>query len=253
MRRSALSSPFRKTSLSLIRMKTAGILGGIGPESTVEYYRLIISAYRQQKQDGSYPYLLIHSIDLKRMLDLVAANELSQLVEFLCDGLQKLVNAGADFALLASNTPHIVFGEISRRSAIPLISIVEAACDSAKALGLKKVGLFGTRFTMQGRFYPDVFLQNGIEIAVPPKDDQDYVHEKYLGELVNGINLDETRANFLRIVDRMKEDQNIEGLILGGTEFPLLFRHITDYGIPFLDTTKIHVDHIVARLLSDNL
>ena len=231
-------------------MKTVGIIGGIGPESTVEYYRLIIASYREQRQDGSYPSILINSIDLKKLLDLVGANELAKVTEYLAGEVQKLARAGADFGSLASNTPHIVFDEIRRQSPIPLVSIVEATCEAARALGLKRVGLFGTRFTMQGRFYPDVFSKEGITLAVPEQDEQAYIHDKYMSELVNGIILPETRERLLMIVDRLKERQGIQGLILGGTELPLVMRDVLDRGIPFLDTTRIHVKRIVAQLLS---
>lgn len=231
-------------------MKTVGIIGGIAPESTVEYYRLIIASYREQKQDGRYPSILINSIDLKKVLDLVGANELAMLTEYVVGELQKVARAGADFGALASNTPHIVFDDIRRRSPIPLISIVEATCEAARALGLKQVGLFGTRFTMQGRFYPEVFSKAGITLAVPEADEQAYIHDKYMSELVNGIFLPETRERLLAIVDRMKERQGIQGLILGGTELPLILRDVQDRGIPFLDTTRIHVKRIVAELLA---
>jgi len=231
-------------------MKTVGIVGGIAPESTVEYYRLIIARYRERNQDGSYPTILINSIDLKRMLDLVAAGQLSQLTDYLVGEVQKLERAGADFGLLASNTPHIVFDEIRRRSSIPLISIVEATCDAAKAMGLKKLGLFGTRFTMQGRFYPEVFSRAGIQLVAPSLDDQTYVHDKYTSELVKGIFLPATREGLLQIVDRLKEQEGIEGLILGGTELPLILREVKDRSVPFLDTTQIHVDVVVEKLLT---
>ncbi len=231
-------------------MKTVGIIGGIAPESTVEYYRLIIASYREQKQDGRYPSVLINSIDLKKVLDLVGANELPALTEYVVGELQKVARAGADFGALASNTPHIVFDDVRRQSPIPLISIVEATCEAARALGLKKVGLFGTRFTMQGRFYPEVLSKAGMTLAVPELDEQAYIHDKYMSELVHGIVLPETRQRMLAIVDRLKERQGIQGLILGGTELPLILRDVQDRGIPFLDTTQIHVKRIVAELLS---
>jgi aspartate racemase len=236
-------------------MKSVGIIGGIGPGSTVEYYRLIIAAYRKEKRDGSYPSILINSIDLKKMLGLIEVHQLAEVTEYLVGEVQKLARAGADFGLLASNTPHIVFDEIRRQSPIPLISIVETTCDAAKALGLKRLGLFGTRFTMQGRFYSDVFSNEGIAIIAPDEADRSDIHEKYMGELVNGIFLPETRERLLTIVSRMKERKSIEGLILGGTELPLLFQNdelsaVQASGIPFLDTTQIHVKAIVAEMLS---
>lgn len=231
-------------------MKTVGIIGGIGPESTVEYYRLIIASYREQKQDGRYPSVLINSVDLKKILDLVGADELAMLTEYVVGEVQKLARAGADFGALASNTPHIVFDDIRRQSPIPLISIVEATCGAAQALGLKKAGLFGTRFTMQGRFYPEVFSKAGITLAVPEQEEQACIHDKYMSELVHGIVQPETRERLLAIVDRMKDREGIQGVVLGGTELPLILRDVQGKGIPFLDTTKIHVKRIVAHLLS---
>ena len=231
-------------------MKTVGIIGGIGPESTIEYYRSIISSYREQKQDGSYPSILINSIDVTKMLGLIGENKLKEVTEYLVGEVQVLAKAGADFGVLAANTPHVVFDDISRQSLIPLISIVEATYKEAQTLSLKKLGLFGTRFTMQMKSYSDVFSRAEIMIVVPEAKDQDYIHEKYLSELVNGIFLPETRKQLLAIVDRMIVAQGIEGLILGGTELPLILKENTYNGIPFLDTTRIHVKHIVSELLS---
>jgi aspartate racemase len=230
-------------------MKTVGIIGGIGPESTIEYYRQIIAAYREQKKDGSYPSIIIDSINMKAIVDLITAGEFSKTAEFLVSEIQRLANAGADFGLLAANTPHIVFDEISRRSPIPLLSIVEATLNAARAIGLKRVGLFGTRFTMQGRFYTDIFSEAGIQLVVPNEDEQAYIHDKYMNELVQGIFLPDTRERLLTIVEHLKERERIDGLILGGTELPLILRDVTDRGIPFLDTTKIHVQRIVTQLM----
>jgi aspartate racemase len=231
-------------------MKTVGIIGGIGPESTVEYYRLLIALYRERTQDGSYPPIVINSIDLQKVLQLVGANELAEVTEYMVREVERLARAGADVGLFASNTPHIVFDDIRRRAPIPLLSIVEATCEAARGLGLKRLGLFGTRFTMQGRFYPEVFSREGMTLAVPAPDEQAYIHDKYMSELVYGTILPETREGLLSIVDRLKERERIQGLILGGTELPLILRDVTDRGIPFLDTTTIHVRSALVQLLS---
>lgn len=231
-------------------MKTLGIIGGIAPESTIEYYRLIIASYRAQQPDGNYPSLIINSINLTKMIDLVTANRLADMTEYLLAEVHRLARAGADFGLFASNTPHIVFEEIQRQSPLPLLSIVETACAAASALKLKRVGLFGTRFTMQGQFYPEVFSRQGMTIIVPDPDDQEYIHDRYMGEFINGIFLPETREGLLAIVERLKEKTGIEGLILGGTELPLILRDGAYRGIPFLDTTRIHAEAAVARMLS---
>jgi aspartate racemase len=231
-------------------VKTIGIIGGLGPESTIEYYRLIIASYAERRPDGSYPSIIINSIDLTRLLDLVGANELVKLTQFLTSEVQRLARAGAECGLIAANTPHIVFDELRRQSPIPLISIVEATCEAAKALRLRKLGLFGARFTMQGRFYPDVFSKQGIAIVVPDESDQAFIHHIYFSELVKGIVLPETRERLGTIVDRLKERDGIQGLILGGTELSLILRDPIFRDIPVLDTTKIHVKAIVEEALS---
>lgn len=231
-------------------IKTVGIVGGIAPESTIEYYRAIIAGYRAHSRVGNYPSIIINSINLKRMLDLIAANELAAVTDYLLDAIEKLARAGADFAVLASNTPHIVFDELRERSPLPLISIVEATCAEAETRALKRVGLLGTRFTMQGRFYQDVFSRAGIKLVAPDEAEQDFIHERYMSELVIGIFLPETRAKLLEIVDQLKERCGIDGVILGGTELPLILREPEHNGIPFLDTTMIHVRRIVAELVA---
>ena len=231
-------------------MKTLGIIGGVGPESTIDYYRSIIAAYRERKGDQSYPQFIINSIDLKREMDFIVNKDLPGLIRYLLEEIRKLAGAGADFALIASNTPHLVFDDLQHQSPVPLVSIVEATCARVKMLGLKRPGLLGTRFTMQGNFYPDVFSRHGIELVVPLPDDRNYVHDKYMNELVNGIFLPETRSGLLAVIDRLKEKEKIDAVILGGTELPLILRDDGDAGIPFLNTTKIHVEAALEIMLS---
>src|SRR6476661_3411866 len=133
-------------------MKTLGVIGGIGPESTIDYYRSIISVYRAQKNDNSYPAFILNSIDLSKAVAFIEADDLRQLADYLALEVARLARAGADFALLAANTPHIVFDEVQKQSPIPLISIVEATRDHARSLGLARLALFGTRFTMNADF-----------------------------------------------------------------------------------------------------
>jgi len=231
-------------------MKTLGIIGGVGPESTVEYYRTIIALYRERTDDGSYPEFIINSVDLKKGLDFMDANDLTGMADYLLEEIGKLALVGANFGLISANTPHIVFDEVASKSPIPLISIVEATCAAAKARKLRRLALFGTRFTMQGTFYPKVFSREAIELVVPDATDQDYLHDKYLNELVAGKFLPETRARLLAIVDRMKANSDIDGVILAGTELPLILRDAEHNGIPFLNTTTIHCEAAVAEMFS---
>src|SRR5437762_12602768 len=231
-------------------MKTLGILGGLGPESTVDYYQRIIALYRERTADGSYPEFIIASVSLTKGLNFMDAGDLAGMADYLLEAIGKLARGSADFGVISANTPHIVFDDVAAKSPIPLISIVECACAAAKARKLKRLALFGTRFTMQGTFYPKVFSREGIELVVPEAKDQDYIHDKYLNELVLGKFLPETRAGLLGTVDRMKAKDDIDGVILAGTELPLILRDADHRGILLLDTTKIHCQAAVAEMLS---
>jgi aspartate racemase len=243
-------------------MKTLGIIGGIGPESTIEYYRGIIAVYRERQsgtvdnhapdaQATDYPLMVINSINLTVLISMIEANELDRAADHLINALQTLARAGVDFGIIAAGTPHIVFDQVRARSPIPLISIVEATCEAAARLNLKKIALFGTRFTMQGHFYKDVFSKAGITLAVPEADEQTYIHDKYMNDLVHGIVLPETRERLLGILDKMKERDAVEALILGGTELSLIIKDPEHNGMPILDTTRIHVARVVAELVNN--
>ncbi|HJZ83299.1 MAG TPA: amino acid racemase [Pyrinomonadaceae bacterium] len=229
-------------------MKTVGIVGGIGPESTIEYYRFIIAGYRERTTDGSYPLIIINSVDLTRLIAWINAGELGPFANYLAASIEQLANAGADFAVLAANTGHIVFDQLRQRSRIPLLSIAEATCERARAQGLKRLGLIGTRFTMEATFYPEVFSRNGLTIVTPNETERAFINEKYFDELLKNVFLPETRDQLLLVINQLKLREAIDGLILGGTELPLILRD-ADAGLPFLDTTKIHVERIVDEML----
>jgi len=247
-------------------VKTLGMIGGVGPESTIDYYKNIIAMYRERKSDDSYPQFVINSVNLKKGLDFMKVNDLPSMATFLLEEIEKLARAGADFGLIAANTPHIVFDDIAPKSPVPLISIVETTCAAAKARGLKRLALFGTKFTMQSDFYQKVFTREGIELVMPESQDQDYIHEKYFSELVPGNFLPETRAGLLAIVDRMKTKidppwrsdgpprsygaAGIDGVILAGTELPLILRGESHNGVVLLDTGKIHCEAAVDAMFS---
>lgn len=231
-------------------MKTLGIVGGIGPESTIEYYRFILDGYRRRVADGHSPHIVIDSIDVDRAIAMLDASDHAGLAGYLGGAVDRLARAGADLALMAANTPHIVFDDVQRRSPIPLISIVQAACDHATHLGLERPALLGTGFTMRARFYPDVFARAGIALVTPADVEKAYIHDKYINELLRNRFLPDTRDALLAIVGRMQRDDRIDGVILAGTELPLLLRGAEPPGLPFLDTTTIHVERAVTDLLA---
>jgi aspartate racemase len=230
-------------------VKPIGVVGGIGPESTIDYYRAMITAYQERQPDGSFPPIVISSIDANAFVGPLMAGRFEVIADALVAELERLARAGAGCAIIAANSPHIVFDEVERRSPLPLVSIVEATVHEAMRLGRKRLGLFGTRLTMQGRFYRDIFELNGLTLVVPEEAEQTYIHEKYISELLKGVLLPATRDQLLAIVAQMKARDGIDAVILGGTELPLILRDPTAAGIPLLDTTVIHARAIVARAM----
>lgn len=227
-------------------MATLGIVGGLGPESTIDYYRRILEAWKRDSP-GSSPSIIIDSLDVDRGLRLVE-HDRPALVEYLLASLRRLAAAGADFAAMAANTPHVVFDDLAARSPIPLVSIVEACAEEAQRRDLQRLGLLGTRFTMEGSFYPTVFARRGIAIVSPNDEEQAWIHDRYVGQLLKGDFRDETRDGVKSVIRRLRKDENIDGVILGGTELTLLLSDSVVGGIPALDTTALHVNAIVNRL-----
>jgi aspartate racemase len=230
-------------------MKTVGLVGGLGPESTIDYYRRILAAW-VQRRPASAPSVVIDSLDVARALHLVDTDR-AALIEYLTASVERLGRAGVDFIALTANTPHIVFDELAARAPVPLVSIVETCARAAVNRKLGRLALLGTRFTMEGRFYDDVFSRHGVQVVTPDAADRSWVHERYVGELLKGEFRDATREEFERLVARLRERERIEGVILGGTELPLLLRESSIAGLPVLDTTALHVEAIMERLLAE--
>jgi aspartate racemase len=227
-------------------MTTAGLLGGLGPESTIDYYRRILEVWAREDPSTS-PSIVIDSLDVQRALQLVNTDRAS-LAEYLLASLHRLAGAGVDFAAMTANTPHIVFDELARRSPVPLVSIVEACAEEARRRGLRRLALLGTRFTMEAALYPAVLARYGIAVVTPDDGDRTWLHERYVGELLRGEFRDETRREVVSLVARLREQRSINGVILGGTELPLLLYEPVIAGVPALDTTELHVAAIVKRL-----
>jgi len=229
-------------------MKRAGIIGGIGPQSTLDYYKEIVNGYRQRSASDDYPHILINSINMTRMLRLVEDNNYTELTGFLVTEIDNLKHAGADFALIASNTPHVVFDEVNRRSPIPLLSIVEATVNKAVSSRLSRLLLIGTMFTMKSGFYTDCMLRHGIEVFVPSEDDQKIIHDIIFHELEEGIVTSESKNRLLGICNDLVDRNKIDGIILGCTELPLMIKK-DDFGIEVLNTTHIHIEAVLNILL----
>lgn len=232
--------------------KTIGLIGGIGPEATVDYYKQLISTFQKKTNENSYPHIIINSIDLTRLVDLISNHQFEALVEFLGDEIENLHKAGAQVCGIASNTPHIVFDRIRQQSEfMPLISIVEETRKEAARLGLKKIGLLGTRFTMTGEFYQKEFGEYSMQIFIPSQEYIDLFHDKYMNELVKGILKPDTKKDFINIVNDMRSESKIDGLILGGTELPLLLNENDFSDFRVLNTTAIHINSLVDYAIQE--
>ena len=231
-------------------MQRVGIVGGLGPESTIDYYRRIIELWQREDPGGS-PAIMIDSLDVRTALDLVARDG-DEFTQYLLESLLRLARAGADFLAMTANTPHIVFDDLARQCPIPMLSIVEVSADEAKRLGLERLLLLGTRFTMEATFFADVFERHGIAVIVPNETDRTWVHERYVGQLLKGDFREDTRAEFVALVTRMRDADEVDGVILGGTELPLLLQSPVIADLPVLDTTALHVAAIVRRLREDS-
>ncbi|WP_164669343.1 aspartate/glutamate racemase family protein [Virgibacillus doumboii] len=229
-------------------MKRAGIVGGLGPESTVEYYQSFIHKYQgrvNSKQD--LPELFINSINMYNIFKFISEDRLDDLIDYVGGAAQKLESIGADFVVISANTPHIVFDEVKKKVNVPMFSIVEETYRKADALGLKNVGLLGTKFTMEHDFFKKPFLESSKKIAVPSEEEQQFIHQRIVDELENGIVKEDTKEAFLKIINKMTREENLDGLILGCTELPMILND-EDVDIALLNTMEIHVDKMVDQV-----
>ncbi len=226
-------------------MKKIGIIGGLGPEATIDYYKEIINAFKNESGDLNYPEIIIYSVNMSEFIGLMKEKKYDQVTTYLLEKIEGLKRAGAEFAALSANTPHLLFYRLKEKSGIPLISIVEATCEECIKKGLRRTGLFGTGFTMEASFFPDVFKKHGIDVVMPDKEDKELINYKLFSEIELGIFKDDTRRFLIRIIEKMVQDQHIDSLILGCTELPLILKESSYAGIPILNTSKIHVDSIV--------
>ena len=227
-------------------MTALGLVAVFGAESTIDYYRRILEAWEREESSAA-PSIVIDLVDAQRLLHL-AATDHSELAEFLLDSLRRLEGAGVDFAAMTANTAHIVIDQLSARAPVPLLSIVDVCVDEAQRRGLRRLALLGTRFTMEAALFPDACARRGIAVVVPDPADRVWVHERYVGQLLKGDLRDSTRQEFVALVRRLRDERDIDGVILGGTELPPLLRSPVIEGVPVLDTTGIHVAAIVERL-----
>jgi len=227
-------------------MTSVGLVGGLGPESTIDYYRRIIDGW--QRQDPSTtPAMVIDSLDPNRALALVQS-DVDAFFDYILGSVRRLAAAGVDFIAITANTPHLMYDELAVVSSRPMISIVEVCAEEARRREIRRPLLLGTRFTMEAPFYPTVLARFNITVVTPGEEERVWVHARYVEELLKGDFRDATRDAFISLIERLKEREGIDAVILGGTELPLLLEAAVVAGLPVLDTTELHVNAIVERL-----
>lgn len=231
-------------------MKKLGLIGGIGPESTIPYYKKIVFGVQKKSGRKQFPKLTIESLDVFQILHYCQQKDYAGLIQYISEGIHNLAATGCDFAAMTGNTPHIVFDQLQDRSPIPLISMPVTTCQAACRAGYKTLGLLGTAVTMQEDFFKVPFQRAHITMITPDKTEISYIHHKISSELELGIIKNDTKAAFLRIIQRLKEENHIDGIVLGCTELPLAFQGVQT-PVPVLDTMAIHIEALIDMIMGD--
>ena len=220
--------------------KKIGILGGMSPESTIAYYEHITRRYTERFGDYGYPEIIIYSVSFQPYVDWPQQERWDLVAQGLSEAARRLEVAGADFIVIATNTMHLVFEEVQACVQVPMLGLLDAVGEVMLAGGMKKVGLLGTQYTMEKRFYQDALERRGITVLVPDVKDRQYVNTVIYNELVAGQIRDESRAGLLAVIRRLAE-RGAQGVILGCTEIPMLVTE-ADTAMPLFDTTAIHAE-----------
>ena len=219
-------------------MKILGLIGGTSWVSTIDYYRLINHGVNEKLGDLNFAECIIHSFnyaDIKRNND---ANDWGSTLEMMTSAGQNLKNSGAKAIVLCANTMHKIADQLEQNIQLPVIHIATATANAIKDAGFKKVGLLGTKFTMEQAFFRDKLTERGIEIVIPDDAERDFIHYTIFEELGRSILKPETKSFYLNVMHKLKE-QGTEGIIMGCTEIPLLISP-DDIDMPLFDTTQIH-------------
>ncbi len=221
-------------------MKTIGLLGGMSWESTVTYYQVINETIKKELGGLHSAKCILYSVDFDEIETYQSRGEWDKSAEVLAQAAQALERAGADFIIICTNTMHKVATEIRRKLTIPLLHIADTTAMELKKSRIKKVGLLGTKYTMQQKFYKKVLQDNGIEVIVPDDADIEVVNRIIYDELCLGKITAPSKAAYLRIISELSQ-QGAQGIILGCTEIGLLVKQ-SDTSVPLFDTTLIHAE-----------
>ena len=219
-------------------MKTIGLIGGMSWESTVTYYQVINDTVKEKLGGLHSAKILLYSVDFAEIEKCQSNGEWDKSAEILGEAAKNLEKAGADFIVICTNTMHKVAPQIQKMIDIPIVHIADATAEELKKKHIKRVALLGTKYTMTQDFYKDRITQNDIEVIIPDTDDIELVNSVIYDELCVGKINEDSRKEYVRIINDMKE-KGAEGVILGCTEIGLLIKQ-SDSSLPVFDTTEIH-------------
>jgi aspartate racemase len=229
--------------------RVLGLVGGIGPESTLDYYRRLVDGYHDRVGPDSHPPLLINSLDGGPLIGPLVAGDSGPMAAAVRRGIERLAAGGAGLGLICSVAGHTIFDEVAATSPIPLLSIVQATCRAAIAAGVRRPALFGTRVSVEGGYFARPFDEAGVELVRPSLEDRAWIHDMYLGELVHGVFRDSSRDRLLAILAGLRRDARVDGLILGGTELSLILPEPAYGGLPVLNAAAVHVAEAIDWLV----
>lgn len=229
-------------------MRKLGLIGGTGPESTIIYYKEITDGARRRLGQDRFPHLSIESLDVFEVLGFCRRADYDGLTDYLTHGIANLAAAGAEFAAFTGITPHVVFDEVTRRSPIPIVSMLDTSCQYAVDRHYDRVALMGTGPTMDGDFFQHPFQVHGIDVVTPDDEDKRYIAKAIETELEYGIVRPATRKALRDIAVRLAEREHAEAIVLGCTELPLAFDGI-DLSVDVMDVMRIHINALIDRII----
>lgn len=224
-------------------MKTIGLIGGITPESTILYYRVFNELAASHYGMGHTAKIVINSVDFAKISKLQQEGRWDVLGEIMRDAGKSLEKAGASFIIICANTMHLTIQDIQNAVSIPVVHIAEATAEQIVTKNIHRVALLGTKYTMEKAFYKDILINHAIETVIPNESDRKFIHDVIYNELAHGVIKKTSKERYLTIIDRLRNESNIEGVVLGCTEIPLLLKQ-EDVNIPVFDTTAIHAKKV---------
>ena len=229
-------------------MKKIGLVGGTGPESTLMYYKELNSRIYKIKDGKAMPDIVIESVNFRKAWEYVCSERYDLLTDYLAEKVTCLQNSGAEVISLTAVTMHLVIDDIIAKTNADLISIPKAVCKEALSAGYKKIGLLGTIFTMEKDYMKKDFLEAGIEVCVPDKEDRDLVAKRIYEELEAGIVKESTLKELQGIIVKMRDEKGIEAVVLGCTELPLILNS-GNCPVPCLDSVEIHINELIKQTI----